>query len=68
MIRLRINSKFSFSILEPRFELETGFPTLMFIGKEGNTSQIYHGPRDKPGLLSFINEQLGWVPDVIKVR
>ena len=39
----------------------------MFIQKDGNNPEIYHGPHDKQGLLSFVNEQTGWVPDVIKV-
>ena len=54
-------------ITEPRFELEDGFPTIMFIQKYGIAPTIYHGPHDKQGLLSFVNEQTGWVPDVIKV-
>ena len=39
----------------------------MFIQKYGIAPKIYHGPHDKQGLLSFVNEQTGWVPDVIKV-
>ena len=50
-----------------RFQMETGFPSLMFFNLNATKVVTHHGPQDMENLMSFINEQTGRGPAPKKV-
>ncbi len=54
---LMISIKKYFAISGTRFELEMGFPTLMFIKEGVKSIKTYEGPQDVAGLMYFVDEQ-----------
>ena len=40
---------------------------IVLIKREGNTSQIYNGPKDLESLVEFVNVETGQVPPAEKV-
>ena len=48
----------SFFILEARFLLDLGFPTLMLFKNGLNSPVTYYGPHDEVGIKYFLLEQI----------
>ena len=51
-----------------RFELDEGYPTLMFFkNDDGNSRVVHRGPQDVDTLMAFIYEQMGRGPTTVVV-